>query len=169
MLVPVLATSDWSEAYVLEWVGLVLVALVFWRYLRPPLRKAMDAQADRIRAALDAGKEAAHDAEKLVERERAALRAAEQEAATLAEQSSHAAERLREDGRRRADEEHARVVGRAEAEIALERTRIEAEIEQELSELVLRYAGRIVEAELDDAAQHRLFAEVIDAAEAEAS
>lgn len=165
----VLAVSDWSESYVLEWVGLVLVALVFWRYLRPPLSRAMNAQADRIRTALEAGKEAALEAEKVVEAARAALADAQREAAALAEQSEHAAERLAEEGRRRAEEDHARVVARAETEIALERSRMGEEIERELSDLVVRYAGRIVEAELDEATQHRLFAEVIDAAEAGAS
>lgn len=169
MLPPVLASTDWSASYGLEWAGLVLVGLVFWRYLRPPLSRAMNAQADRIRAALEAGKEAALEAEKVVERERAALADAHREAAALAEQSEHAAERLLEDGRRRAEEEYSRVVARAETEIALERSRMEEEIEKELSDLVVRYAGRIVEAELDEPAQHRLFAEVIDAAEAEAS
>lgn len=164
-----LASSDWSAAYALEWAGLVLVGLVFWRYLRPPLVKAMNAQAEKIRASLESGKEAALEAEKIVERERAALENARQEAEALVEQSRHGAERLVEEGRRRADEEYARVVARADAEIALERARIEDEIEAELSELVVRYARRIVEAELDSAAQHRLFAEVIEAAEAEAS
>ena len=163
------STSNFGLSYVLEWVGLVLVAAFFWRYLRPPLTKAMSAQAERIRASLEAGNEAKVEAERLVERERAALAAAGAEAAALLEQSRHGAERLLEEGRRRADDEYARVVARAATEIALERSRIEGEIGAELSELVLRYASRLVEAELDAESQHRLFGEVIEAAEAEAS
>ena len=170
MLTPTLfGASDFSTAYGLEWVGLALVAVVFWRYIRPPLSRAMEAQAERIRVSLETGKEAALEAEKLVERERVALEDARREVAALAEQSRHGAERLLEEGRRRAEEEHARVVARAETEIALERARIEEEIEAELSAIVLRYVAQVVEAELDEAAQHRLFAEVIEAAEAEAS
>lgn len=163
------ATSNFGLSYILEWVGLVLVALFFWRYLRPPLTKAMGAQAERIRASLEAGKDARAEADRIVERERAALEVANAEAEALAEQSRHGAERLLEEGRRRADDEYARVVARAATEIALERSRIEGEIGVELSELVLRYASSVVEAELDAESQHRLFGEVIEAAEAEAS
>lgn len=164
----IFASSDWSAAYGLEWFGFALVAVFFWRYIRPPLSRAMNAQAERIRTSLEAGKEAQLEAEKIVERERSALESARQEADALVEQSRHGAERLLEEGRRRAEEEYARVVARAETEIALERARIEDEIGAELSELVLRFASRIVEAELDTEAQHRLFGEVIEAAEAEA-
>lgn len=163
------STSNFGLSYILEWVGLVLVAFFFWRYLRPPLSKAMSAQAERIRTSLEAGKEARAEAERLLERERGALEAARGEADALLEQSRHGADRLLEEGRRRAEDEHARVVARAETEIALERSRVEGEIGAELSELVLRFASRIVEAELDAESQHRLFGEVIEAAEAEAS
>lgn len=165
----VLAATDWSTAYALEWAGLALVAVVFWRKLLPPLKGALNAQAERIRAALEAGKAAQLEAEKIVERERGALKDARREAAALVEQARHGADRLAEDGRRRADEEYARVVARAEVEIGLERSRLLEEISAEMADLVVRFSARIVEAELDADAQRRLFAEVIDAAEAEAS
>jgi len=160
--------SQFGLSYGLEWIGLLLVALVFWRYLWPPLRRAMNAQAERIRASLEAGSEARAEAERIVEAERAALSRAKADAEALLEQSRHGAERLLEEGRRRAEDEYARVVARAEVEIGLERARIEGEIEAELSALVVRYASLVVEAELDGANQHRLVGEVIDAAELEA-
>lgn len=168
-MVPVLlASTDWNAAYGLEWVGLALVVVLFWTKIRPLLSRAMSAQAERIRASLESGKEAQLEAEKIVERARTALDSARQEAEALVDQSRHGAERLLEEGRRRAEEEYARVVARAETEVALERARIEGEIGAELSDLVLRFASEIVEAELDAEAQHRLFSEVIEAAEAEA-
>lgn len=165
----IFAASDFGLSYGLEWVGLVLVALVFWRYVRPPLSRAMSAQADRIRASLEAGAEARAEAEQVVARQRAALGAAEAEAESLVEQARHGVERLVADGERRAEEEYARVLARAETEIALERSRIQDEIGLELSQIVLTYATRLVEAELDQENQRRLVGEAIAAAEAEAS
>jgi F-type H+-transporting ATPase subunit b len=170
MMAPgLLASSDLSASYGLEWIGLALVAVFFWRYVRPPLRRAMDAQAERIRASLSSAEEAQLEGAKLVERAQDALARAREEADALVEQSRHGAERLLEEGRRRAEEEYARVVARAHTEIALERARLEDEIASELSERVVRATSRIVEAELDVETQRRLFDEVIDAAEAEAS
>lgn len=163
------ATSNWSTTYGLEWAGLVLVAVVFWRKLRPVLVQAMNAQAERIRASLEAGEQARLEAEKVLERARTALADAKAEAESLVEQARHAAARQLEEGGRRAEEDYARVVARAETEIGLERARIAEEISAEMSALVVRYATRIVEDELDASTQHRLFGEVIEAAEAEAS
>lgn len=165
----ILAASDFGLSYGLEWAGLALVAIVFWRYVRPPLSRAMSAQAERIRSSLQAGDEARAEAEAVVARERAALEEAKAEAETILDQARHGADRLVAEGERRAEEEYARVLARAEVEIALERSRIQDEIGAELSEIVLAYATRLVEAELDQANQRRLVDEAIAAAEAEAS
>lgn len=164
----VLASADFGESYILEWVGLVAAVALVWRYGWPHLARAMSAQADRIRASLEAGEAARTAAERAVEVEREAVAAAHKEAEALLDQARHSADQLLEDGRRRAEEEYSRLVARAETEVTLERSRARDEISAELSAVVLRFASQIVEAELDGANQRRLVDQAIEAVESEA-
>lgn len=162
------AAANFGESYILEVVGLLLVVVFVVRKVVPPLRRAMDKQADVIRAQLASGDEARAAAERLVAARRAELEHARSEASHLVEQAKRSAEQLVEDGRRRADEERQRLVARAGAEVELARARVREEVTSRVAALVIAAAEAVVEAELDTATHHHLIVEAIAAAESEA-
>jgi F0F1-type ATP synthase membrane subunit b/b' len=68
-----------------------------------------------------------------------------------------------EAARRRAEEEHARLVARSEAELAQARRQAELSLVSEMADLVVRAAERVIEAEIDGERHRALIEESIQA------
>ncbi|MCU1495478.1 MAG: synthase subunit b [Acidimicrobiaceae bacterium] len=162
------ASTNFGESYILEVVGTLLVVVFIVRKVVPPLRKAMDRQAEAIRAQLAAGDEARKAAERLVAARKAELERARSEAAALLEQAKVTSAQLVADGERRSNEEYERLVARAATEVELRRARAREEVTARVAALVVAAAEAVVEAELDAELHHHLIVEAIAAAESEA-
>lgn len=161
------ATDNFGLSYVLELVGLLLVVVFVVRRVVPPLRSAMNRQEEAIRTQLAAGDEARAASKRLVEARRAELERARTEAEAIVAQARESAAQLVEDGRRRADDERARLVARAAVEVELARTQARDEVTARIASLVVSAAEAVVGAELDGPTHHHLIAQAIAAAESE--
>jgi F-type H+-transporting ATPase subunit b len=161
------AAGNFGLSYLLEWIALAFVVAFIWRYVAPPLRKAMDAKRQQIGASLSEGDRAQTEAEALVTERRAALESAKAEAAAILAQAQQSAAAMLAEGGRRAEEERDRIISRAAAEIDGARIRLRAEVISEVGALVVAAAEQVVAAELDAANQHRLIGEAIEATEQE--
>jgi F-type H+-transporting ATPase subunit b len=152
--------------FVLQLVAFLLVLGFIAKYVLPPLRKAMAERAEHIRSSIQAAEDAKREAEELTAKRRELLEGARQEARTIIDQANEIAEQLKEEGRQRGADEHARLVASAQTEIDLERDRARSEVMSELGSLVLEAAERVIGAGLDDDRHRALVAEAISAAQA---
>jgi F-type H+-transporting ATPase subunit b len=163
----ILASSNFGVSYALEWVAIILVAAFIWRYIAPPLRRAMNRQTDTIREQLSTGERLREEAEQILSTRRAALERARTEAESIVDQARRNAEALVEQGRQRAAEEYDHALSRAASAIDLARAQIRVEVLEEIGSAVVAAAARVVAAELDEPRHHHLIAEAIAATETE--
>jgi F-type H+-transporting ATPase subunit b len=143
------------------WVAVLILFLFLRRYAFPPLLKAIHDRQARIQSDLEAAERQREEAERLRRqleeelkdvRQRAeaafnrALRDAEEEAGQILERARTESKRLIED---------------AQAEIRAERDRALASVRDEVADLALRVAERVLSERLDQEADKRLFEEFL--------
>jgi F-type H+-transporting ATPase subunit b len=169
VIVAASGSNNFGLSYVLELVGIAITVALIWKYIAPPLGRAMNRRLDSIRGQLAAGETARAEGLKIVEQRTAELKAAEQEAKALIEQAKHSAELLVLEGQRRAEEERSRIVARTAVEIAAARARARHEVLADLGLVIVAATEVVVRAELNDASHHRLIDEAIAATESEST
>lgn len=162
------ASGNFGISFLLEILGIVIVAALIWRYIAPPLNKVMAKKLESIKGQLAAGAEARAESEHLVEERKNALAAATVEAGQIVEQAKRSADFLLSDGVRRAEEEYGRIIGRIEHEVEAARSRARQEVLNELGAVVVAATEVVVRAELDGTSHHRLINEAITATESRA-
>jgi len=145
-----LAASDTNNflvpngTFIAELVAFVLLLWAVWKWVLPPLQRAMNERQESIRSQIEEAREA---------RER--LAAAEREYRELLDQTRADASRIREEARAegqsiinelrgRAEEEAERVRQRGEEQLATEREQVLASLRTEIGELAVRLSERIV-------------------------
>ena len=160
-------TDNFGISFLLEIVGIVIVGGLIWRYIAPPLNRAMTRKLESIKGQLAAGDEARAEGVRVVGERRSALEAAKLEAVQILQQARTSAEFLVNDGDRRAQEEYGRIVGRIEHEIEAARSRARQEVLSELGAVVVVATEVVVRAELDTTSHHRLIGEAIAATESD--
>jgi F-type H+-transporting ATPase subunit b len=148
-----------------ELVAFLIVLWIVARFVLPPLRSAMAQRAEGIRNTIQAADAARAEADNLLGERRAVLEQARVEARSIVDQASEIAEQMKEQGRRRGEEEYQRIVERAAADIELERQRARDEVTRQLGALVMAAAEQVVGAELDETRHRGLIDEAIAAAE----
>jgi F-type H+-transporting ATPase subunit b len=164
-----LASSNFlvpGATFLLELIAFGLVLFFIAKYVLPPLRRAMDQRAEHIRNSIEAAEAAKREAEESSAKRRELLESARTEARAIVDRANQLAEQLKEEGRQRGQEEHARLVATAQGEIDAERDRARAEVMNELSALVLDAAERVIGAGLDGDRHRALVDDAIVAAQA---
>ena len=153
-------------AYYAELIGFALfIGIIVWKIV-PVIQRLLDRRRDVIRSSIEGAAATLAAAEEELKRRQALLEEAHSEAVAIGEQAAATAQRLREDGRRRADQEFERIIAAAHAEIDQERQRARNDVSVEIGGIVVHAAERVVRAELDGARQAALVDEVIRAAQA---
>jgi len=158
-----------GATFVAEFLAFIVVLWVVWKYILPPLNRALAERQEAIRSELAAADQAKTDAEAADAERRAALEHARTEARRIVEQAQHTAERLTEEARSRGQGEYDRMVSGAEAELRLARQRALEEAAQRLGELVVEVVERIIGREMDAAAHRDLIDDAVDALARETS
>ncbi len=154
-----------NGTFLAELVAFLLVLAVFAKWILPYLRRMMREREEHIRNSIDAAEQARVDAAATARERHEALDAARQEARQIVEQANEVAEQLREEARERGEAEYERLLQAARAEIELERQRARDEVMNEVGDLVLRAAERVIGEGLDDARHRALVDEAIIAAQ----
>lgn len=144
---------NWT--FVAELVAFILILAFLWRFVVPPVRKAMrERQAIIDRQVEDSEQAAAKLAEAKSEYENA-VNEARSEAARIRENARAEAQRTIDELRGQAQEESARIVARGEEQLASQRGIIVRELRGELGALAVELAEKIIEQRLSDDAQIR--------------
>lgn len=144
-----------NATFIAELVAFVLILLILWRYVVPPIQKAMRERQDMIRQQVDDSEKAK---EKLAEAQseyQRALNEARVEAAQIREGARAEAQQVVEELRTQAQDEQARIVARGEEQLQQQRTQVVRELRGEIGSLAVELSEKIVGQRLSDDAQVR--------------
>ena len=133
------------------WGGLafavLLVALL--KFGLPAVRKTMAAREDRIRSDLERAESARTESEQELAEYRRQLAEARSEATRILEEARQSAEEVKRQIREQAEQEAGEIRSRAQDDIQLAKERATADVQNQVAELAIELAERIVEHNLD--------------------
>jgi F-type H+-transporting ATPase subunit b/F-type H+-transporting ATPase subunit delta len=141
------------STFIGQLVGFVLIVLLVWRYVAPPVRKMMANRQDTVRQQLD---EAAAAADRLAEATQAHSKAVDEakaEAKRVTEEAQADAKRIGEQMRAQADSEVERIKSQGAKQVELLRGQLVRQLRQELGAESVRRAGELVRGYVADSAQ----------------
>lgn len=145
--------------------GTLSFAILFF-FLRgrvfPTIRNVFEQRTKRIEDALHEAEENRQEAQRLLDNYKEQLSGAREEARRIVEEAKEAAEHARREIISKAENEADSILERARREIEAQRNAAFAELRQEVGELAVAVAGRIVHEQLDEDRQLRLVDDYIE-------
>jgi F-type H+-transporting ATPase subunit b len=146
-----------NATFIVELIAFVIILGLLWRYVLPPVQRAMSERQELIRTQLEESRQARERMQKAEEEYRRAVEQNREEIARIREDAHRQAQRVIEEARDHAREEATRVAQRAEQDLAAARERTFNDLRAEIGGLGVELASRIVgEALKQDARQRRL-------------
>jgi F-type H+-transporting ATPase subunit b len=127
----------------------VLLFLVMWKFAFPAVNKSMQARTEKIRNNIDEAQKVRNEAEEILADYQRQLADARGEANRIIEESRQAAEQLRQDMVRRADEEVAELRQRNAADLQMAQERALSQLQNQVRSLAIELAEKVVGANLD--------------------
>lgn len=151
------------------WTWAVFIALLFllWKYAFPAILRIAEERERRIARQLKQAEDANAQAQAALEEHKQLLAGAKEEASQLVSEAKLVGEKEREAMLARAREEQEELLARAKREIGAERERAVAELRKEAVDLSLAAASRLVESNLDDAANRKMVEEFLGSMESD--
>jgi F-type H+-transporting ATPase subunit b len=134
----------------------VLLLAVLAKFAFPPMLAAVEARERALQEAIDGAKADRAEAAELLARHRAEMDNARIEAQKLIADGRAAGERLRGEMLEQTRVQQQELLDRARREISAERDRAIAELRREAVDLAIAGASRVIEHNLDDAANRKL-------------
>jgi F-type H+-transporting ATPase subunit b len=127
----------------------VLLFLIMWKFAFPAVNTSMQARTERIRNNIDEAQKVRNEAEQILADYQRQLADARSEANRIIEESRQAAEQLRQDMVRRADEEVAELRARNAADLQAAQERALSQLQNQVRSLAIELAEKVVGANLD--------------------
>jgi F-type H+-transporting ATPase subunit b len=155
--------------FLIELAVFIVLIVVIGRRLIPYVNAQMAKTQDRIRASLDAADQARADALAADAERHAALEQTRRTAQEILAQADRTAEGVRVGAQARGQTEYERIVGSAQAEVALARQRAVDEATNRLGEIVMDVVEQVIAREVNAEAHHDLISEAVSALNADAT
>jgi F-type H+-transporting ATPase subunit b len=152
-----------NGTFFVELIIFIVLIVIMGKKIIPPITAALAERQERIRASLDAADQARADAAAADDERRAVLEEARQQAREVVAQANRTAEAVRVDFQARGQTEYERIVGGAEAEVALARQRAVEEASGRLGELTMDVVERVIGRKVNAAAHDDLISEAVSA------
>ncbi|MGH3753003.1 MAG: F0F1 ATP synthase subunit B [Pseudonocardiaceae bacterium] len=141
-----------NATFFVELVIFLVVLGVVWRYVVPPVKRAMTERQEMIRRQIEESQQARTRLDEAQARYSEALAEARVEAAKIRESARADAQEIKDEMRQQAEQEVARIRQRGAEQLATQREQVVRELRGELGKLAVTLAGRIVgESVADDA------------------
>jgi len=134
----------------------VVLAIILSKFAFGPITAAVRAREAALEEAITAAKRDREEAARLLEQHRVALDASRGEAQKLIADARVAAERVRAELVEQAHAEQASMLVRARQEIESEKSNAIAQLRREAVDLAIAGAGKVIERNLDQAANRQL-------------
>jgi F-type H+-transporting ATPase subunit b len=152
-----LGIDGWKLA--VQIVAFLIFVVLLWRVALGPITKVLDERQQRIRESMEAAQKMQAELQATAVRNEEVLREARQESQQIITNAREAAEaaiaRAREEAGKQAEE----YLSRAEATLRAETEQARQQLRQEVADLAVTAATKIVRKELDPATQTRLIEE----------
>ena len=155
--------------FIIEAIVSIILLYILWKKVWPLLVAAMAKKQEQIRVSLEAADKARTDALAADDERHAVLEETRKTAQEIVAQANRTAEAVRVDAQARGEAEYERIVGSAEAEVALARQRAVEEAANRLGEVVMDVVERVIAREVNAEAHHELIAEAVSALNADAT
>jgi F-type H+-transporting ATPase subunit b len=139
-------------------VVLVILRMVAWK----PLLHALTAREEKIRVALQQAEEAQKVAKELLEENKRQLARAEEESQRIIKEGRSLAEKIKAEILERTNTSSRHMVEQAREEIRREKEAALTQLREEVADLAIMAAGKILDANLDTPKQRALVDAVID-------
>jgi F-type H+-transporting ATPase subunit b len=149
--------------------GTLAFAIVFgliWKYAIPSFNKMLAERTVRIQGELEKAESTRTEADHVLADYKQQLAGARDDANRIIDEARKTAEQLRRDIQAKAEQESQATVARASEEIRAERDRVFSELRQQVGDLAVDLAGRVVGQSLDKAAHEKLIDQYIDSVSA---
>jgi F-type H+-transporting ATPase subunit b len=145
----------------IQLVAFIGFILLLWKYALGPIVNMIDSRTEKIQESMSAAEKMQADLQATAARNEEALLEARREAQQIVTNAREASENLlskaREDAARQSDE----YLARAQATLRAETEQARLQLRQELADLAVTAASKIVRKELDPAAQRNLIEETL--------
>jgi len=145
--------------------GILLVML--WRFAWPSILKSVEERERRIQKQLADAEKANAEAQRLLEEHKKQIAAARTEAQDILAKAKSVAQKERETLLAKAREEYEALLVRARKDINDEKEKAVLALRREAVELSIAAASRVIEANLDTAANRKLVTEFLESLEKE--
>ena len=133
-----------NGTFFVESIIFLIVLWIFWKFIVPPIRKAMHDRNELIQQGLEEGRQAEEKFREAEERYQQALGEARAEAAKIRDTARAEGQKILDEFRSRTSAEVAEQRQRAAEQLAAERDRVMAEVEPQIEELATGLANRVV-------------------------
>jgi F-type H+-transporting ATPase subunit b len=150
-----------NATFFVELAVVLVLIFLFYKYLLPPLNKAMEERQAQIRGSVEAANQARKDAEAADDERHQVLEEARGQAREMVAMAQQTADQLRADATTRAQAEYDRIVAAAAADVQVARQRAVDEAAARLGEVVIDVVSKIVGREIDAASHRDLIDEAI--------
>jgi F-type H+-transporting ATPase subunit b len=155
-----------NGTFFIELIVSIVLILAIYKWVLPPINKAMEDRQEKIRESLDAADKARADAEAADDERRNILEEARHQAREIVATANRTAEQVRTDGQARGQVDYDRIVGNADVEIALARQRAVEEAASRMGEIVMEVVERVIGREVNAEAHRDLIDEAVAALKA---
>jgi F-type H+-transporting ATPase subunit b len=150
-------------------VFLIILFYLVRKWPVPQIAEGMAKTQEKIRASLEAADQARADALAADDERHAALEETRRTAQEILAQADRTAEAVRTGAQARGQTEYDRIVGSAQAEVALARQRAVEEAANRLGEIVMGVVEQVIAREVSAEAHHDLIEEAVSALRADAT
>ena len=140
------------------WVELLIFLIVFWviwRYVVPPVKKAMSERQEMVRRQIEEARRTRERLDEADAKYRELLAQARTEAAKIRDEARAEAGKIKAELREQAEREVAQIRQRGEEQLATQREQVLRQLRAEIGELAVTLAGRIVGESMQDEARRR--------------
>ena len=142
----------------MAWTLIIFVTLflLLRKYAFPAIVAAVEERERALEEAIQAAKRDRDEAHRLLEEHRKGIDAARADAQRLIAEGAKAGEKIRLEMVEQARHQQQEILDRARQEIGAERDRAIAELRREAVELAIKGASKVIEQNLDDAANRKI-------------
>ncbi|MGH3811078.1 MAG: F0F1 ATP synthase subunit B [Pseudonocardiaceae bacterium] len=142
-----------NATFFVELVIFLIVLGVVWRYVVPPIKRAMNERQEMVRRQIEESEQARTRLTEAQTRYSEAIAEARIEAAKIRETARSDAQAIKDEMRQQAEQEVARIRERGAEQLANQREQVVRELRGELGTLAVTLAGRIVGESVADEAR----------------
>jgi F-type H+-transporting ATPase subunit b len=144
-----------NGTFIAQLIAFLIVLGVLWRYVLPPVNKAMTQRQETIKAQLEEGRQASERLKQAEADYRKALDEARTTASGIRDQARADAAAIREEMLAQAIQERDRILESTRQQLQTERQQLVRELRAELGGLAVELAGRILGEALAEEARQR--------------